>query len=57
MTRKDYYLIAMGIRASGLDRDDVVKVARALTIEFMKDNERFDPLRFIDACVGEQSSR
>jgi hypothetical protein len=57
MTRKDYYLIANAIRVSGLDVEDMGKVARALTIEFLKDNERFDPARFWEACVGEQSKR
>lgn len=57
MTRKDYYLIASAIRVSGLDADDVVKVARALSREFQKDNDVFDTVKFLDACVGHQSKR
>jgi len=57
MTRKDYFLIAEGIKASGLDKDIVERLIKYLSISFQKDNERFDLARFREACFGETSSR
>ena len=57
MTRKDYIIIATALRSAGVDEEVLGKVARALTVQFLKDNERFDPARFWEECVGHQSSR
>jgi hypothetical protein len=57
MTRKDYIIIATALRSAGVDEEVLGKVARALTVEFLKDNDRFDAARFWEAVVGHQSSR
>ena len=57
MTRKDYRIVADAISCSGLDEDAIVKLARSLSVAFLKDNDNFDPARFLDACVGGVSRR
>lgn len=57
MTRKDYIIIATALRSAGVDEEALSAVTRALSRELLKDNERFDPARFWEECVGHQSSR
>ena len=53
MTRKDYELIAKVLRENQ-DFDGVVspraQIAVALATELQKDNPRFSPARFLQAC-------
>lgn len=53
MTRKDYELIAKVLRENQ-DFDGVVsphaQIAVALATELLKENPRFSPARFLEAC-------
>jgi len=56
MTKKDYELIARGIKGVYMDCEDeieqyaVSEVARSLSIDLQDDNPRFDRNKFLTAC-------
>jgi hypothetical protein len=50
MTRKDYVLIARAIASAGLGEWERAEVIKKLCAVFREDNERFDSMRFAEAC-------
>lgn len=55
MTRRHFQMIAQVFRRASLDpalhRPTVETVARSFTVELAKENERFDPERFLDLAL------
>lgn len=52
MTRKHFVALAQAIRDSIISRIEREAVARALVPALRETNPKFDPERFIDACMG-----
>lgn len=50
MTRKDYNMIAAAIAGSGLPESAREVLINTLCKGFVEDNDRFDAIRFADAC-------
>lgn len=50
MTRKDYTMIASAIASAHLSELQLESLIRSLCKGFREDNERFDAVRFAEAC-------
>jgi hypothetical protein len=50
MTRKDYTMIASAIASAHLSELQLENLIRNLCKGFREDNERFDAMRFAEAC-------
>jgi hypothetical protein len=50
MTRKDYVMIARAVASARLPEWERATLINKLCAVFLEDNERFDAMRFAEAC-------